>query len=130
MSILIVDDNEMVRRGVVLLLSSRPALTVCGEAKSGEEAILKAKQLNPGLVLMDVNMPGANGLEIARKLRREIPLTKIILMSLHAREQLLPRAIAAGADACVDKVNLGTELLPVIESLAGRSDARPGADAD
>ena len=59
MRILIVDDNEMVRRGVTILLSSWPACEVCGEAKDGKEALLKAKELRPDLILLDVSMPGA-----------------------------------------------------------------------
>jgi DNA-binding NarL/FixJ family response regulator len=125
MRILIVDDNKMVRRGVGILLSSRPDWEVCGEASTGEEAILRAKELRPSLVLLDISMPGTNGLEVALALRREVPSTKIIIMSQHDQAQLLPRALAAGADACLDKVNLGTDLLQAIQSLAGNSEERP-----
>ncbi len=130
MRILIVDDNEMVRRGVGRILSARPDWTVCGEANSGEDAILKATQLRPSLILLDISMPGANGFEVAVALRREIPSAKIIIMSQHDEAQLLSRALAAGADACVDKVNLGTGLIVAIENLVGNSESHFCAGAD
>jgi DNA-binding NarL/FixJ family response regulator len=116
--ILIVDDNEMVRRGVKQLLLNGPNYRVCGEAANGEEAVAKAKQLQPGLILLDISMPGSNGLEVAGVIRRELPLTKIIVMSHHDKTQLLPWALEAGADACVNKDDLGTELLRTIHSVS------------
>jgi two-component system response regulator NreC len=116
MQILIVDDNELVRRGVSTLLSSRPGWQVCGHAGDGVEAVQKAKELHPDLILLDISMPGSNGLEVAVTLGREIPEAKIVVMSQHDPALLLPRALEAGADACVDKDSLSTDLLPIIES--------------
>jgi YesN/AraC family two-component response regulator len=65
MQILIVDDNELVRRGVSTLLSSRPGWQVCGHAVDGKEAVRKAKEFHPDLILLDISMPGSNGLEVA-----------------------------------------------------------------
>ena len=130
MRILIVDDNEMVRRAVILLLSSWPVCKVCGEASSGEEAIVKAKELRPDLILLDISMPGANGFEVAVTFRRETPQARIVIMSQHDQTQLLPRALEAGADACVDKDSLSTDLLPTIERIVGNLDARGVANAD
>jgi DNA-binding NarL/FixJ family response regulator len=120
MQILIVDDNEMVRRGVGQLLFFWPAFNVCGEAGNGEEAIVKAKELRPDLILLDISMPGENGFEVAVKLRREMPAAKIVIMSQHDPLHLMPRALEAGADACVDKNSLSTDLLPTIEGLLGK----------
>ena len=122
MRILIVDDNEMVRRGVTLLLSSRAPWQVCGDAGDGKEALRKAKELRPDLILLDISMPGTNGLEVARTLRREMPGIKIVVMSHHDPIHLLPQALEAGADACVDKDSLSTNLLPTIERLGEISD--------
>jgi two-component system, NarL family, response regulator NreC len=124
MQILIVDDNEMVRRGVSELLSSRPAWQVCGHAGDGKEAVRKAKELRPDIVLLDISMPGANGLDVARTLRHEMPDTKIVIMSQHDPIQVLPRVLEAGAHACLDKDSLDTDLLPTIESLVKNSNAR------
>jgi two-component system response regulator NreC len=129
MRILIVDDNEMVRRGVKLLLSSVLAWKVCGEASSGKEAIVKARELRPDLILLDISMPGASGFEVAATLRDESPHAKIVIMSQHDLTQLLPRALEAGADACVDKDSLSTDLLLTIQRLVGSSDAHLAADA-
>ncbi len=129
MQILIVDDNEMVRRGVSALVSSRPTWQVCGYAGDGKEALRKAKELRPDIILLDISMPGANGLDVARILRREMPKTKIVIMSQHDPIQVLPRVLEAGAHACVDKNSLNTDLLPTIETLGKTIDARRGANA-
>jgi DNA-binding NarL/FixJ family response regulator len=117
MRILVVDDNEHVRRGVLNILASETAWEVCGQAKDGEEAIRKARELLPDLVLLDISMPGMNGLEVTRILRREVAKAKILIMSQHDPSQILPRALDAGAQGCVDKGNLATDLLPRIQSI-------------
>jgi two-component system, NarL family, response regulator NreC len=117
MRILVVDDNEHVRRGVLNILASETAWEVCGQAKDGEEAIRKARELLPDLVLLDISMPGMNGLEVTRILRREVAKVKILIMSQHDPSQILPRALDAGAQGCVDKGNLATDLLPRIQSI-------------
>ena len=126
MRILVVDDNERVRRGVMDILSSRANWQVCGEAKDGVEAIQKARELQPDLILLDVSMPRMNGLETARILRQEIADAKILIMSQHDAVKLLPGAIQAGADGCVDKSHLGRDLLSSIESIIGNG-APPGS---
>ncbi len=117
MRILIADDNEWVRRGVMNILASMSHWEVCGEAQDGAETIERAAELAPDLVLLDVSMPGLNGLDVARLLREIVPTAKILIMSQHDPVLLLPRAIEAGAHACVDKSHLSTELLPAIASL-------------
>jgi two-component system, NarL family, response regulator NreC len=109
--ILIADDNDKVRRGIMEILSSATDLQVCGEARDGSEALRKARELMPDLVLLDVSMPDINGLEVARLLRKEVPEVKILVMSQHDPMRLLPDAIKAGAYACLDKGRLSTDLL-------------------
>ena len=121
MRILIVDDNERVRRGVRALLSYAANCEVCGEAVDGADGLQKARETLPDLILVDVSMPGPDGLETARLLRQAMPEVKLIIMSQHDPVQLLPRAIEAGAHACVDKGRLDSDLLATIESLAGSS---------
>ncbi len=75
--ILIVDDHEVVRRGIRSLLSSRPGWKICGEAVDGLDAIEKAKALRPSVILMDISMPRMNGIEAARIIRNELPESKV-----------------------------------------------------
>jgi DNA-binding NarL/FixJ family response regulator len=114
--ILIADDSDIVRQGIANVLSSEAAWQVCGEARNGVETLHKASQLQPDLVLLDVSLPDVSGLEIARLLRTEMPAAKILIVSQHDPTQLLLRAIEAGADGCLDKGCLGTELLPAIKA--------------
>ena len=129
MRILIADDNERVRRGVRELLSSETSWEVCGEAIDGAEALRKAQELLPDLILLDVSMPDMNGLEAARLLRDVLPEVKIIIISQHDQAQLLPSAINAGACACVDKSFLNTDLLPTIRDIEGTSQIQRAANA-
>jgi DNA-binding NarL/FixJ family response regulator len=117
MRILVVDDNEYVRRGVLNILTSNKDLEVCGVALDGHEAIQKAAELAPDLILLDISMPGMDGLEAARILRTEVPAAKILIMSQHDPDQILQRALDAGAQGCVDKGRLATDLLPSIERI-------------
>jgi DNA-binding NarL/FixJ family response regulator len=119
MRILIADDNESVRRGVRKLLSSQTNWEVSGEAMNGTEAVQKARELLPDLILLDISMPDLNGLEVASRVRQELPDVKIIIMSQHNQAYLLAFAVEAGAHACVDKSLLDTDLLPTIISIVG-----------
>ena len=115
--ILIADDNDMIRRGVAGLLSSEPNWEICGEARNGAEALLKVPELLPDLILLDVSMPGINGLEVAHLLRQDVPHLKILVMSQHDPIHLLPRVVAAGADGCVDKSHLSRDLVASIRRI-------------
>jgi len=122
MRILIIDDNELVRRGVKDLISSETNWEVCGEARDGVEGIGKARELHPDMVLLDISMPGMNGLDVARILRQESGQTIILIMSQDDASQLLPGALAAGAYGCVDKSHIGTDLLAAIKNIEARRD--------
>ena len=117
MRIFIADDNDAVRRGVVGLLSSETGWKVCGEARDGSEALQKARELRPDLILLDISMPGMNGLEVARLLRQELPEAKILVVSQHDPIRMLPSVVEAGGDGCVDKSRLGTDLVASIKNI-------------
>lgn len=117
MRILIADDNEMVRRRLARILSATPNCEVCGQAVNGEEAIQKAGELLPDLILLDICMPGMSGLEAARVLQQTVPAAKILIMTQHDPIPYLPSALAAGAHACMEKSRLGTDLLSSIRSV-------------
>ena len=117
MRILVADDNQLVRRGIVSLLSLAKDYEVCGEACDAGETLQKADALRPDLVLLDVSMPGTNGLETARLLRLRVPETKILIMSQYDPRHLLPRSLEAGAQGCVDKASIAADLLPAIHKI-------------
>jgi DNA-binding NarL/FixJ family response regulator len=117
MRILVADDSDIVRRGIIDILSEESEWNVCGEAKNGSEALQKALELEPDLILLDVSMPDISGLEIARLLRLEVPKAKILVVSQHDPAQLLPLVIDAGGDGCLDKGCLGTDLLATVKRL-------------
>lgn len=121
MRILVADDSDMVRRGVVGLLATEKNVEVCGEVADGEECLLRARELRPNLILLDISMPGLNGLEVASQLRREFPDIKILILSHHDPMVMEASTRAAGADGCVDKSRLGMELLPKVRALLAAS---------
>jgi len=108
--ILIADDSELVRRAIVALISRETRWEVCGQAANGEQALEKARELRPSVILLDINMPDISGLEVARRLRGEMPAVVIFLMSQNDASMLLPGAMAAGANGCLDKSNLASDL--------------------
>lgn len=117
MRILIADDSSLVRRGIAGLLSGDADLEICGEAADSNETLQKVDELRPDLILLDVSMPGMSGLDTAQVLRQNLPALKILIISQHDPKQLLPRSLEAGADGCVDKAQLATDLLPTVRSL-------------
>ena len=118
--ILIADDHEIVRKGLKTLLSSRPGWTVCAEAASGREAIALAAQLRPDIIVMDITMPGLNGLEATRRIRKILPKAEIAILSLHYSDQLVREVLDAGARAYILKSDASRDLLKAIEALATR----------
>ena len=97
MRVLIVDDHEVVRKGVRSLLLTRPDLDVCGEAIDGRDAVEKAAQLKPDVIVMDVSMPRLNGLEATRLIRGYVPKAEILILSQHDSPELVRQAFTAGA---------------------------------
>src|SRR5271170_7986117 len=126
--ILIVDDHEVIRRGLRSLLSSRPEWEICGEAADGRAAIERAKALRPDVILMDVTMPEMSGTESAAIIHREVPEAQIIIISQNDPEITRQQAEGAGAAAYVAKSDLSRDLLSTIERVSSptlSSDALP-----
>jgi DNA-binding NarL/FixJ family response regulator len=103
MRVLIAEDNKLVRRDFVGLLAADKEFEVCGEASDSSETLKKVAELRPDLILLDVSMPGTNGLNTARILRQQFPALKILIISQHDSSQLLPRSLEAGAHGCIEK---------------------------
>lgn len=117
--ILIVDDHELVRRGLRSILLARPEWQICGEAVDGRNAIEKARELKPDVVLLDITMPHVNGLDAARVIRRDVPGAKVIILSQYDGSDLRARAFEAGAQGYVSKSDASSQLLIAIDSLIG-----------
>lgn len=116
--ILIADDHEVVRTGVHALLEAEVGWTVCGEATNGREAVDKAVELRPDVVVLDVTMPELNGLEAARQIRRAVP-AKVLVLTVHESEQMATEISAAGAHGYVLKSEAGRMLVDAIRAVLG-----------
>ena len=115
--ILIADDHEVVRRGVRSLLTSRKEWDVCGEAVDGRDAVKKAKELKPDVVVLDISMPDLNGFEAARLIHKEVPQSKILILSQHNVSEMLQTALDSGARGYVSKSEVSRDLLPAVEAI-------------
>src|SRR5260221_1791925 len=116
--ILIADDHILIRRGIRTLLESHAGWEVCGEATTGGEAINKAKELKPDIVVLDIGMPEMNGPEAAKRIRKESPNTDILILSVHYSDQLIREIIEAGARGYVLKSDSDRDLLIAVETIA------------
>jgi DNA-binding NarL/FixJ family response regulator len=118
LQILIVDDHEVVRRGLRVLIEPHPGWEVCGEAKDGREAVVKAKRLEPDVVVMDIGMPELNGLEATRQILKAARRTEVLILTAHESEQLVREVLEAGAHGYVLKSAAGRDLVNAIEALS------------
>ncbi|HWR55067.1 MAG: response regulator transcription factor [Bacillota bacterium] len=95
--VLVVDDHLLSRKGIGSILSAHPGFVIAGEATNGQEALEKARTLRPELILMDIRMPGVNGLEATRLIKKEMPQVKIVILSVSDDAQDFFEAIKMGA---------------------------------
>ena len=115
--ILVADDHEIVRQGLRALLEAQPGWQVVAEAIDGREALDKAKRLRPDVVVLDVSMPNLNGLEATRQIRKALPETEVLILTMHDSEQLVREVLEAGARGYVLKSDAGRELVTAVESV-------------
>jgi DNA-binding NarL/FixJ family response regulator len=116
--ILIADDHDIVRRGLKSLLEARPEWKVCDEAHSGREAVAKAEERKPDIVILDISMPELNGLEAARRIRKVSPNSEILILSVHYSDQLIKEILDAGVRGFIVKSDSDRDLIVAVESLA------------
>ena len=119
-TVLVVDDNQAVRRLICQLFAREFDFQVCAEAENGSEALLKAQQFEPDLVVTDLSMPQMNGLEEIRALNKLRLTTPVILYSAHMDSFVEKEAFAAGASAVVPKINVVAVLIPTARTLLER----------
>ena len=115
--ILIADDHEVVRRGLSALLQSHEGWEVCGDAKDGREAVEKARELKPDIVILDVGMPNLNGLAATRKLLQQDPQQKVIVLTITDSDHVVREALDAGARGFVLKSDAARDLVSAVEAL-------------
>jgi len=115
--ILVVDDYEPWRRFGASTIQKKPQFQIVGEAADGLEAVQKAQQLQPDLVLLDIGLPLLNGIEAARKIRELSPDSKIIFLSENRSSDIAETALATGASGYVVKSDAGSQLLPAIAAV-------------
>src|SRR5260370_4866398 len=118
--VLVADDHGVVRKGLRFLLQTDPAIEVVGEAADAREAVRMAEDLSHNVIVMDVTMPQLNGIEAASQIVKRNPAIAIIMLSMHADETFLVRALAAGAHGYLLKDSTETDLLQAGRAVAAK----------
>ncbi len=113
------DDHAFIRRGVQTILHPFPEWEFCGEAANGSDAVRMADELKPEVIIMDVSMPGLNGIEATRAIRKIQPNIKIILLTLHESADLVRNAFRAGARGYLLKTDAEQELVKALTIVVG-----------
>lgn len=116
--ILVADDHDLMRRGLKALLESRPGWSICAEAHTGREAVAKAEELKPDIVILDITMPELNGVEAARRILKASPNAEILVLSMHYSDQLIRDILEAGVRGYIVKSDSDRDLLIAVEALA------------
>lgn len=115
--VLLADDHTIVRKGLRLLLDAEPGIVVVDEAENGRDAVEKAEQLQPDIVLMDHTMPLLNGLEATRQLRTRLPQVKVLILTMHTNEAYIFEFLQAGAVGYLVKQSAPTDLVAAIYAI-------------
>jgi len=117
LKVMIVDDHPVVRKGLQMCLARQDRIKIVGEACDGDEALRKARELAPDIILMDISMPGMNGLAVTELLRKEVPNVKVLILTMHNNREYIFRIIQAGAHGYVSKGAAPDEFVRAIQSV-------------
>ena len=115
--VLLAEDHTIVRKGLRSLLDKETGIEVVGEAEDGREAIVKAEELHPDVVVVDIAMPGLNGLEATRQIKKRFPDMKILILTMHANEEYILQFLKAGASGYLVKKAAPAELISAINAV-------------
>jgi DNA-binding NarL/FixJ family response regulator len=115
--LLIADDHAVVRAGLRALLESRKGWEVCAEAADGREAVEKATRLKPDIVILDIGMPRLNGVESARRIHKALPLSEILILTMHESDELVQQVVEVGARGYILKDEADRVLLAAVDAL-------------
>lgn len=129
MRVLVADDNQTVRNGIRSLLLLHGEWTVCAEAVDGVDAVEKAKEVRPDLILMDISMPRMDGLAATRIIRQQLPDTRVVIVSQHDLSLVRLQVSEVGADGCVSKGSLSRDLVPAMEAALEQKQSLSSAGA-
>jgi DNA-binding NarL/FixJ family response regulator len=116
--ILVADDHDLMRRGIKTLIESRKGWEICGEARTGAQAVTQAQELKPDVAILDISMPDLNGIEAAKRIRKASEKTEILMLSMHYSDQIIRDVIDAGIRGYVVKTDSGNDLSRALENLA------------
>ncbi len=114
--IMIADDHTIVRQGLARLLNDQPDLTVVGEAVNGRVAVDKALELKPDIIIIDIAMPQMNGLEAAKRIRKKLPKTKILILSMYSHEHYIHDLLETGVSGYLLKDSSGRDIINAIHA--------------
>ncbi|HVT17641.1 MAG TPA: response regulator transcription factor [Thermoanaerobaculia bacterium] len=120
--VLVADDHTIVRQGLVGLLRASGECEVVGEAADGLEAVEKAQWTHPDVIVLDVSMPHLSGIEVVRRIRGELPATRILVLTMHEEEEYVLHMVRAGAAGYLVKDSAASELLAAVRALASGQD--------
>ncbi|NLT55243.1 MAG: response regulator transcription factor [Actinomycetales bacterium] len=115
---MVVDDHEVVRRGVVDVVDADPALTVVAEAGTVLDAVRRAAAVRPDVAIIDLKLPDGNGIELVRRLREELPAVRCVVLTSFDDDEAVAAALAAGAAAFLLKTVRGTEIADIVRAVA------------
>jgi len=115
--LLVADDHEVVRKGLCALLQEQPGWVVAAEARDGREAVEKAKEVKPDVIVMDISMPGLNGLEATRQITKSLPQTKVLILTMHESDAMIREVLDAGARSYLLKMDAGVDLIKAVDAL-------------
>jgi DNA-binding NarL/FixJ family response regulator len=115
--ILLADDHEVVRRGIRYLIQAHPGWEVCAEACDGKDAVEQTLRMRPDIIILDMSMPGMNGLEATRRIVERIPEQRILILTMYDSENAFREVLQAGADGVLLKSDASLDLIRAIEAL-------------
>ena len=124
-SVLLVDDHAVVREGLRRLLSDYSEIQIVGEAADGHDALRQVRQLSPNVAVVDLSMPGLDGIEVTKLIAKEAPNTRVIVLTMHANQDYATRLLHAGAKGFIGKGAPGGELAAAILKVANKGTYLP-----
>ena len=117
-NIYLIDDHRILREGIAALIVKQPGMVVVGDAADGHEGLIGIAKTNPDIVVLDISMPNLNGIEVTRRLQKEHPHIKILILSMHDDRRFVSGALAAGASGYLLKETASEELIRAIQMVA------------